>query len=261
MNKNHRVGNKHWNARSETRASAKFYADRNAAAVSRRVGEARSRLCALEEEQIRKPPTELSFRGLGRTSRPRSGPVLVADSVAVPGRLPTTSLSIRGGEKWLVTGDNGAGKSTLLRLLSGDLAPATGSLWRPHALRVGVLGQHPALAHVEGSAADFYARSVGSHAARQSPLEAWGLLGGGDAQRPAAELSLGQQRRLELAVALARRPDVLVLDEPTNHLSLHLVEQLEAALRGFPGAVVLASHDRWLRDSWAGRRLHLSGPE
>ncbi|GKQ37887.1 AAA family ATPase [Streptomyces sp. A012304] len=58
---------------------------------------------------------------------------------------------------------------------------------------------------------------------------------------------MGQQRRLDLALALAARPHVLLLDEPTNHLSVSLVDELTEALRATDAAVVLATHDRQLR--------------
>jgi macrolide transport system ATP-binding/permease protein len=70
-------------------------------------------------------------------------------------------------------------------------------------------------------------------------------------------LSIGQQRRLALAVVIAHPPHVLLLDEPTNHLSLTLAEELEAALDSHPGAVVLASHDRRLRERWRHHVLRL----
>lgn len=70
-------------------------------------------------------------------------------------------------------------------------------------------------------------------------------------------LSVGQRRRLDLAVLVADPPDVLLLDEPTNHLSLLLVTELERALPDYPGAVVVASHDRWLRAGWSGEQLDL----
>lgn len=60
------------------------------------------------------------------------------------------------------------------------------------------------------------------------------------------ELSIGQQRRLDLAVLLAARPQVVLLDEPTNHLSMALVEELTQALAVTGAAVVLATHDRQL---------------
>jgi macrolide transport system ATP-binding/permease protein len=84
-----------------------------------------------------------------------------------------------------------------------------------------------------------------------------GLLHPRDLRRPVGLLSLGQQRRLALAVIVARAPDLLLLDEPTNHISLALAEELEEALQRSAGAVVVASHDRWLRLRWEGSRLAL----
>jgi len=73
-----------------------------------------------------------------------------------------------------------------------------------------------------------------------------------DHDRPVGLLSVGQRRRLALAVAVAGAPDLLLLDEPTNHVSLALAAELEEALGSTPGTVVVASHDRWLRRRWAG---------
>jgi macrolide transport system ATP-binding/permease protein len=70
-------------------------------------------------------------------------------------------------------------------------------------------------------------------------------------------LSTGQQRRLALAILVARQPDLLLLDEPTNHISLSLAEELEDALGRSAGTVVVATHDRWLRGRWADAVLAL----
>ena len=72
-------------------------------------------------------------------------------------------------------------------------------------------------------------------------------------------LSVGQQRRLALALVVLADPAVLLLDEPTNHLSLRLVDELEDAVGASPATVVVASHDRWLRRRWDGREVHLQG--
>lgn len=74
---------------------------------------------------------------------------------------------------------------------------------------------------------------------------------------PVAALSVGQQRRLELARLVSRPADLLVLDEPTNHVALSLVEDLEAALAAFEGAVVVVSHDHRFRSGFGGTRLEL----
>jgi macrolide transport system ATP-binding/permease protein len=85
---------------------------------------------------------------------------------------------------------------------------------------------------------------------RQEPvveLESLGLLSDADLARPISDLSIGQQRRLDLALALAGRPNVLLLDEPTNHLSVTLVDELTDALDATPAAVAIVTHDRQLR--------------
>ncbi|WP_120004112.1 ABC-F family ATP-binding cassette domain-containing protein [Nesterenkonia muleiensis] len=263
----HTVGHHDWTPRSEGRAAQKFYADRNAKVVSRRVNDAQRRLEELEQQQIRKPPRELSFGGLtaggNGAGRARSGPILSTSAVTVEGRLQETSLSIAAGEKWLVTGPNGSGKSTLLELLAGALAPSSGAVHRPRSLRIGVLTQDHELPDPQRrgpgrTAKQTYEDLVGITAAQRVPLGTFGLIAGRDENRPVAELSVGQQRRLALAAVLAEPPDLLLLDEPTNHFSLLLATQLEAAIPDYPGTVVVASHDRWLRRTWQSRRLVLT---
>ncbi len=73
-----------------------------------------------------------------------------------------------------------------------------------------------------------------------------------DHHRPVGLLSVGQRRRLGLAMAVAQAPDLMLLDEPTNHLSPALAGEIEEALGRSPGAVLVASHDRWLRRRWEG---------
>ena len=238
----------------------KFFADRNAKVVARRVNDAASALARLEADQVRRPPEPLRFRGLaGRPSgRSRSaGPVLVATRVQVPDRLPPTSLALAADARLLVTGPNGAGKSTLLAVVAGRIAPSAGTVTPIGRLSVGLLGQDVTPRDPNRSVLDSYRDAVGDRAAERTPLATLGLLAGRDEQRPVASLSLGQQRRLDLAILLAHPPDVLLLDEPANHFSPRLAAELVAALPDYPGAVVVASHDRWLRRSWRGEVLEL----
>ena len=74
---------------------------------------------------------------------------------------------------------------------------------------------------------------------------------------PIPELSAGNQRRAQLAVAISAHPTTLIVDEPTNYLDLDTIESLERALRDWPGTLIIASHDRWLIEHWQGRHLHL----
>jgi macrolide transport system ATP-binding/permease protein len=93
----------------------------------------------------------------------------------------------------------------------------------------------------------------------QRVLHDLGLLHARDAGQPVGLLSVGQRRRLALAILVATEPDLLLLDEPTNHISLSLASELEEALRATPGSspgtVIVASHDRWLRRRWDGQEL------
>jgi ATPase subunit of ABC transporter with duplicated ATPase domains len=76
-----------------------------------------------------------------------------------------------------------------------------------------------------------------------------------DVLRPARSLSPGERTRAVLALLMARGVNCLVLDEPTNHLDLPAIEELEAALAAFPGAVVLVTHDRRLLERFGATRL------
>jgi macrolide transport system ATP-binding/permease protein len=92
-------------------------------------------------------------------------------------------------------------------------------------------------------------------------LSQLGLLRPREAGKRVGELSMGQQRRLDLALVLATRPHVLLLDEPTNHLSIALVDELTEALGATQAAVVLSTHDRQLlRDveDWPSLQLTAS---
>ncbi|MDO5697348.1 MAG: ABC-F family ATP-binding cassette domain-containing protein [Dermatophilus congolensis] len=256
-------------AKSEARIAAKFYGDRAATTIGRRVRSARTQLDRLEAAQVAPPPQPLAFTGFRADERAverRAGgdertprgtgdepapPPLTLRGAAVAGRLAPLDLTLAENERLLVTGPNGCGKSTLLAVLAGTLAPTCGDRAAGEGVRIGLLAQDvtAAVAGATTTAADLF-----EHHGLTPPR---GLLYARDIRRPLRELSLGTQRRVELALLVADPPDVLLLDEPTNHLALSLVEELEAALPEYPGAVVVASHDPWLRARWRGRELRL----
>ncbi|EWS81014.1 ABC transporter ATP-binding protein [Brachybacterium phenoliresistens] len=254
VRESHSVGHEGRGPRTEARASKKFYADRNAAVVSRRVRDAQRRLEELERTQIRRPPAPLALSHLPTAEGRRGGVLLAASEVAVRGRLAPTSVALSSGEKLLVTGPNGGGKSTFLHTLAGRLEPTGGSVSRPRGARVALLEQDTPVP--EGTVRQVLARAAGVPEADHEP-ELFGLVHPRDLVRPVAELSRGQQRRVELAALLADPPELLILDEPTNHLALEIATQLEDAIGRWDGTVVIASHDRWLRRRWEGRVLEL----
>ena len=222
--------------------------------LSRRRKAAQRRLELAEHEQVRKPSAPLAFRG--DLTAPATGRLVQARDVEVAGRLRVRRLDLAAGEHLLLTGVNGSGKTTLLGALSGRL-PATSGTVEVSARTVRELTQDPRVTHPARSALATYDAAV-LGLADPPALRELGLLHPRDHRTPVGDLSVGQRRRLGLAVAIAAAPDLLLLDEPTNHVSLALAGELEEALAAAPGGVVLASHDRWLRRRWSGPELQLA---
>ncbi|MCM3848649.1 ATP-binding cassette domain-containing protein [Pseudonocardia sp. DR1-2] len=225
---------------------------------ARRVHDAQRRLEVAEREAVRRPPRPLEFAGHLTGDAPAGGLAVSVRDLRIDGRLRLDLLDLAVGEKLLVTGPNGAGKSTLLAVLHADLAPDAGTV-DVRARRVGLLAQDPDVGPPDRSAATAYAEAVGVERAETVPLRELGLLHPREHGTAVGELSLGQRRRLALAVVVADAPDLLLLDEPTNHVSLRLAGELESALGTAPGTVVVTSHDRWLRRRWEGPHLAVGG--
>jgi len=199
---------------------------------------------------VPEPPQLFQFPDLPT----RKGAVLLnVDNVSFAGRLAqpvSFELSHRG--RLVITGSNGAGKSTLLSIAAGELLPDTGTVRTSRGTRLGFLRQETMLPP-DRRANEIYARHldelVGQGTLQSSEtvgLGQLGLLRSREAGKRVGELSMGQQRRLDLALVLAARPHVLLLDEPTNHLSIALVDELTEALGATQAAVVLSTHDRQL---------------
>ncbi|MGP3750547.1 macrolide transport system ATP-binding/permease protein [Streptomyces sp. LamerLS-316] len=249
-------------------------ANRVQSQISRRARNAARRLDELERHRVAEPPQPLRFRRTALAGRPAEGApsaeevpsaegapsaeeVLVSlREVRVPGRLALDHLDVSATERLLVTGENGAGKSTLLAVLAGRLT-ADGDVRHRGGLSVGLLAQDTVFRRPDRTVRDLYAQALGPERAEAVPLSSLGLMGEADLGKQVGHLSVGQRRRLALALLVAHPPELLLLDEPTNHLSPRLCDELEAAMGAGPGAIVLAGHDRWLRRRWQGRELRL----
>ncbi len=221
--------------------------------LASRVRNAEERLRRLLDDPVPPPPEPLRFTPVLR-ARHLQSVVLDAVDIAVTDRLDRASLTVTAGERLLITGPNGAGKSTLLGVLAGEVAPDSGSVTRRG--RVGHLPQEPHPGEPDETVLAAFARGrAGEAAAYTEQLLSLGLFGRDQLTVPVGRLSTGQLQRLALARLLSEPSDVLLLDEPTNHLSPALVEELEAALTGYNGAIVIVSHDRRLRRRWQGAHL------
>lgn len=238
-------------ARDNDKLTHNFKGENVARTVSRRVKDAERRINVIQRDQIPKPPKPLTFARV-LTTPGRSGLVVQARQLEVRGRLTLDRLDVPSGEHLLVTGGNGSGKSTLLKVLAGRVKLDAGTA-HVAAQDVGFMPQDVVFRNAGRSAQQVFDRTT------RSPLKLseLGLLPARDLHRPVEELSHGQQRRLALAIVVAKQPDLLLLDEPTNHISLSLAEELFEALQQSPGTIITASHDRWLRRRWAGTVIAL----
>ena len=162
-----------------------------------------------------------------------------------PQVLAGASLVLGRRDRVGIVGANGTGKSTLLDLLAGRRRPTVGTVVRGPTVVVGYYDQQGVVLDQDARVQDVVSgphRTAGS-LADQALMQRFWFTG----ELPFARvgsLSGGERRRLQLLVVLATQPNVLLLDEPTNDLDLDTLRILEDFLDGWPGAVVVASHDR-----------------
>ncbi|MDN7612779.1 ABC-F family ATP-binding cassette domain-containing protein [Burkholderia cepacia] len=228
------------------------------AALDERVQQAAARVEADAPVLVSLPGTEVSARRQLFTLERARLPWGIA------GAADGVTWSASGPVRIALTGPNGCGKSTLLRMLAGELAPRSGTC-TTH-VSAAYLDQRLALLDPERSIVEQLGLldtplAEGELRSRLALLQ----LDAARATQLARQLSGGERLKAALACALWRGTpaQLLLLDEPTNHLDLESVRAIEAALAGFPGAIVVASHDtaflaaldpthtmQWHRDGW-----------
>lgn len=195
-------------------------------------------------------------------------------SIGGPLLLEHVDLSIEANERVCIVGRNGEGKSTLMKLIAGELKADDGEVRVQNGIVVARMAQEVPQ-DTAGSVFDVVAQGLGDlglllaryhHLLAEGDMDALGDVQtqieaqhGWDLDRRVtdvltrlelpgdtdfAALSGGMKRRVLLAQALVRKPDVLLLDEPTNHLDIEAIGWLEAFLRQFEGSIIFITHDR-----------------
>lgn len=234
-----------------------------------RIEDSAERARALEELRTRNSvgaaKAAVEFSSDGRRTRR----LLVAHGLAksLGGRklFAGVDLELGPGDCLGLLGPNGSGKTTLIRVLTGELAPDTGTIRRADPPpRVVVFSQHrseippttllrDALSPC-GQQVDFQGRTM--------HVTAWArrlLFRDEQLVQSVGLLSGGELARVHIARLMVAPADILVLDEPTNDLDIPTLEILEEAIESFPGAVVLVTHDRAMLGRLATEVLLLSG--
>ena len=171
------------------------------------------------------------------------------------------SFGVFPGEKIGLLGSNGAGKSTLLKILAGTIKPDGGQVH---------LRKNLSLCHIpqteefdpNQTALDFVERKL-LHSGmdpEEAPIQATiglGVAGFEDMEVRSSSLSGGWKKRLQLAVAVAMEPELLILDEPTNHLDWEGLIWIESWLKSFKGCLLLVSHDRQFLQNLCRRTIEI----
>lgn len=163
-----------------------------------------------------------------------------------------------------VIGPNGAGKTTLFRMIVGDDHPGSGTLLVGSTVKLAYVDQSRESLSPQATVYDEITGGtdlivVGSRELHGRAYVASFGFKGSDQQKLVGQLSGGERNRVQLAKVLKSGGNVLLLDEPTNDLDVDTLRSLEDAILGFPGCVVVISHDRWFLDRISTHVLAFEG--
>jgi ABC transport system ATP-binding/permease protein len=179
--------------------------------------------------------------------------------------LDSLDWSIGPGVRIGLVGVNGSGKTSVLKLLAGELAPTAGTIKRGKTLKIGYLSQ--ALAELDAndrvldaveSARRVTELAGGREVSTSTLLEDFGFTGDKLTTR-LADLSGGERRRFQFLRLLLEEPNVLLLDEPTNDLDIDTLNVIEDYLDGWPGTLIVVTHDRYFLERVADVTYALPG--
>ncbi len=235
--------------------------------ISRNIRAAEEKLRRIEADPIPKPPKSLEIS-------PEFDPAQLASHTPITAQgirkrygdqvvLDRVSLEIAADSRVVIVGPNGAGKSTLLRILAGHETPDDGTVQVASSVVLGYLDQEQSTLDPRQTVYEaFRGDRIGDWEELKAELLGYGLFTYPDLGKQVGTLSVGQKRKLQLAMLMAAGANLLLLDEPTNHISLDVLEEFEEALAHFRGPIVAVSHDRrfiqrFAREIWELREGRL----
>lgn len=177
------------------------------------------------------------------------------------------SLRVHRGDCIGLVGPNGAGKTTLLKMLTGQIAPDSGTIKLGTNLDIATLDQKREDLNLEDTLAHYLTDGRGDNLVINGEVKhVTGymkdfLFQPEQARTPIKNLSGGERARLIMARILARPTNLLILDEPTNDLDIETLDLLQEIVAGFPGTVILVSHDRDFLDRTVTSTIAPANPE
>jgi energy-dependent translational throttle protein EttA len=253
---------------------------------------ARQRKLKQELEWVRSSPRARQAKSKARLgayesllAEAQSGPSDAAEISIPPGPrlgdvvIEATSLKKAFGDKLLfddlsfmlprsgivgVIGPNGAGKTTLFKMLVDQEKPDGGTLKVGETVKISYVDQSRESLEADKSVWDVVTGGeptvvLGKREVNSRAYCTWFGFRGSDQQKKVGSLSGGERNRVHLARLLKDGGNLILLDEPTNDLDVETLQSLETALLGFPGCIVVVSHDRWFLDRIATHILAFEG--
>ncbi len=227
-----------------------------------RAGGLIAELSELEFRNSQNRSVTIDFTASGRQTKKLVHATGVAKSRGGRKLFGQLDFMLRPGDKLGLLGSNGSGKSTLLKLITGELAPDSGTLKQAEDLKIAVFDQHRDQLDLSVTLRRALCPAGENVQYRGNFIHVnkWAhrfLFRAEQLDFPLSRLSGGEQSRVLIAKLMLEPADLLLLDEPTNDLDIQSLEVLENSIRDFPGALVLVTHDRYLLDRVCGALIAL----